>query len=302
MTDEEYKALIRQQVKSRFKGKKNLACRLSMPYKATQEREYTRIMNAYIRLVKDVIQIHYPEIKAAYSANNGVTGEYHEDDNKGLISALTKIFQKMNAELSVRVDKFDVERKIKALAEQSQKMSVKEWKKAVKQTLGIDISEDYYFGDFFRNQTSTWTSENVGLIKSIPQEALGEMEEIISSGFSAGKTLTGVVREIERTYHVSRSKARFLARDQTAKLNAEISQAQQRAAGCTKYTWRTAGDQRVRDRHEELDKTVHYWDEPPIVDKKTGRRCHPGEDYNCRCVAIPIFDIDTLDLPIEGRR
>lgn len=302
MTEEEHRSLLKEQVKSKFKGKKTLECKKTMYFNATSSREYTRLLNSYLRLVKEIIQIHYPEIKAAYSANQNVTSEYHEDDKKGIITALTKIFQKMNSELSARVEKFDVERKIKSLAEQSQKMSVKDWKKAVKQTLGIDISEDYYFGDFFRNQTSVWTSENVGLIKSIPQGLLGEMEDIVSTGFSAGKTLTSVVKDIEMSYHVSRTKARFLARDQTAKLNAEISQAQQRAAGCTKYTWRTAGDQRVRDRHEELDKTVHYWDDPPIVDKKTGRRCHPGEDYNCRCVAIPIFDLDTLDLPIEGRR
>ena len=27
----------------------------------------------------------------------------------------------------------------------------------------------------------------------------------------------------------------------------------------------------------------------------TGRRCNPGEDYGCRCVALPIFDEDEIE-------
>lgn len=40
------------------------------------------------------------------------------------------------------------------------------------------------------------------------------------------------------------------------------------------------------------------WDNPPVVDEKTGRRCHPGKDYQCRCCALPVFNIKTVDLPV----
>jgi hypothetical protein len=33
----------------------------------------------------------------------------------------------------------------------------------------------------------------------------------------------------------------------------------------------------------------------------TGRRCHPGKDYNCRCVALPVFNLPGLNLPWEGK-
>lgn len=36
------------------------------------------------------------------------------------------------------------------------------------------------------------------------------------------------------------------------------------------------------------------------MDERTGRRCHPGQDYQCRCFARPVFNQTTLNLPIAG--
>ena len=69
----------------------------------------------------------------------------------------------------------------------------------------------------------------------------------------------------------------------------EAMERRQRQLGVTEYRWITSRDGRVRPRHRELDKTVHRWDLPPVVDVKTGRRAHPGQDYACRCTASPII-------------
>lgn len=61
--------------------------------------------------------------------------------------------------------------------------------------------------------------------------------------------------------------------------------------GIKRYMWISSRDERVRKRHKELDRTIHDWSDPPVVDPKTGRRCHPGEDYGpCRCTASPLVD------------
>lgn len=41
--------------------------------------------------------------------------------------------------------------------------------------------------------------------------------------------------------------------------------------------------------HQELDGTEQSWDDPPVTNED-GDRNHPGEDYQCRCVAYPILD------------
>ena len=90
----------------------------------------------------------------------------------------------------------------------------------------------------------------------------------------------------------------MLARDQIAKLNGDITQQQQQDAGVVEYVWSTSGDSRVRPSHAALNHKRFRWDDPPVVDEKTGRRCHPGKDYQCRCCALPVFNIKTVDLPV----
>jgi SPP1 gp7 family putative phage head morphogenesis protein len=64
----------------------------------------------------------------------------------------------------------------------------------------------------------------------------------------------------------------------------------------SKYEWSGVMDRRERKSHRELEGKIISWDNPPDVGN--GRKCHPGQDYQCRCCAIPVFDIDNLDLPV----
>ena len=302
MNDISFNDLLQKQIKGKFKGRTKLRCRVALHYKENAEREYARLLFSYVRIAKEVLKLYFPEIKAAYFAEVGGVVQYREDDKRSLIQKIEDAFNKMGIELYDKISRFQLEKKIDSMATQAGKLSVKEWKKVVNSTLGIDIMDDYYLGEFFRQQMSVWTNDNVNLIKSLPNDTLTDMREIMKQGFLSGKTLTDIVAEIEHTYHVSRSKAKFLARDQMAKLNSDLAQAQQRDAGITQYEWSSSQDGRVRDTHRELNGKRFRWDEPPVVDKKTGRRAHPGQDYQCRCVALPVFDIDTLNLPFDGKR
>jgi hypothetical protein len=48
------------------------------------------------------------------------------------------------------------------------------------------------------------------------------------------------------------------------------------------YTWRTAGDDKVRDAHAALAGQVFSWSSPPPGG-------HPGTEHNCRCWAEPYY-------------
>ena len=181
----------------------------------------------------------------------------------------------------------------------TKRLSTEDWKREVSRTLGINILDDYYSGEFYREQLKLWADENASLISTLPEEVLGEMQAIVEDGFLNGRSNRDIVKEIQERFNVSRNKARFYAVDQLAKLNASITQQQQTECGVEEYIWSSSKDQRVRERHAQLDGTKHRWDTPPIVDEKTGRRAHPGEDYRCRCVALPVFNIETLNIPAD---
>ena len=58
-------------------------------------------------------------------------------------------------------------------------------------------------------------------------------------------------------------------------------------AGITdQYIWRTRCDERVRPSHRINDGRIFSWSDPPA----TG---HPGDDYNCRCEAVPFVAGET---------
>jgi SPP1 gp7 family putative phage head morphogenesis protein len=79
--------------------------------------------------------------------------------------------------------------------------------------------------------------------------------------------------------------ANTMAIQETNLLIANYVQEQADALGSPGYIWHTVLDNRVRHDHKLLEKRQFSWDNPPIVDRETGRRGHPGEDYNCRCAA-----------------
>lgn len=56
-----------------------------------------------------------------------------------------------------------------------------------------------------------------------------------------------------------------------------------------RYVWLTAGDEKVRASHAANDGQIFSWDDPP----PTG---NPGEEENCRCVAVPYADVQDAAL------
>jgi SPP1 gp7 family putative phage head morphogenesis protein len=136
--------------------------------------------------------------------------------------------------------------------------------------------------------------ENVGLIKSIPLSHLPTFKNGLIALITADATHTEIRKMIEENFRMTRNKAKLIARDQVGKLNGKINQYRQQQLGGKRYIWRTSEDERVRQRHQDLDGTVHSWEKPPVVDTRTNRRGHPGEDYQCRCRAEMVLE-DVLE-------
>ena len=297
----------RDAVKTKFHGKRYLVSRSPMKYPQHLERDYTRITNAYMGLLNDTLREYIPEIKALLDDYRDEAANADRTDAKGkngdwqeFSRMLRRVLERAEVDLKKKTASFDLVRRLNDLENRSRKYSIREWKRVVRQTLGVNIFDDYYNGNYFREGAREWVLQNVDLITTIPHETLKRMSNIISGGHYSGKTNAEIARQIQASYNVSKSRARFIARGQMAKLNAQITQKQQADAGVSEYIWRTVGDGRVRESHRHLNNRRFKYSDPPVVDPKTGRRANPGEDYQCRCVALPVFDIDNLVLPWEA--
>ncbi len=142
-----------------------------------------------------------------------------------------------------------------------------------------------------------WVERNTDLIK-LEQRAQQEVRNVLADHPVGTARVEDVRAALEERLGVVRSRAELIARDQTLKLYGQIQGERQTAAGIVEYTWSTSDDERVREDHAALDGTTQRWDTPPIVDKRTGRREHPGGDFQCRCSAVPRLDT-AEDAPVE---
>ena len=134
--------------------------------------------------------------------------------------------------------------------------------------------------------------ENVSLIKDATEKQIATVRKVLTENSTLSRD--ALRAKIQETTGASKAKADLWARDQTLKLNAEITKERHLAAGISEYVWTTSGDERVRDFHDDLNGQTFSWDDPPVTNER-GDRNHPGEDYQCRCIAYPVIDGPSLD-------
>lgn len=305
MNNTQHQLMVKGAVKGKFYGQQVLNGKTTPMYPDSAEREFKRICNGYMRLLNQTLAENLPELMNAYRLYQH--GDSRFDDIQSLENKAREVFRKIFKDLEQKLARFGLDDMVKKIARMTKNTTLREWKRSVKETLGIDLFSDYYNGTFYEHALHRWVDENVLKIKSIPNETLGEMQQIVLNGYRRGASITQITKEIQEQYKLSRRKAQLLARDQVSTLNSQITKMQQEDAGCKKYRWSDSRDSRVRDCHRSLNGKVFSWDDPPEMwyDTKsrgrvyTGRRCHPGEDFCCRCIAIPVFDIDTVNVPMK---
>lgn len=145
-------------------------------------------------------------------------------------------------------------------------------------------------------------TENVKqyVIKDFGNERIPEMrrkvQEIVLQGYRPDK----VQELLQKEYGIASRKAKFLAQNETSIMLAEYKKVTYQEMGFDKFIWKTITDGRERELHKQLNNTTWYYDDPPVIDERTGQKGLPGETYNCRCEAIP-FRSDSI-FKIEGRK
>tara|TARA_R110000751_G_scaffold299695_4_gene411076 strand:- start:18956 stop:19918 length:963 start_codon:yes stop_codon:yes gene_type:complete len=133
-------------------------------------------------------------------------------------------------------------------------------------------------------------SDNLKLpIKDFIDEQVPILRKVVEDNTFAGFRAERLEDIIKERFEVGFSKAKFLARQETNLLTAKYREQRYKDVGINEYIWSTSKDGRVRASHKALDQTVQSWSSPPIVDIKTGRKAHAGEDFLCRCVAKPVI-------------
>lgn len=132
---------------------------------------------------------------------------------------------------------------------------------------------------------TNWVAQNVGLIKSIPTQMLEKVQVIVRQGVMQGTAPSEIAKQIQELTGVTSKRAKLIARDQTGKANAALSESRITSLGINEYYWETSHDERVRPAHAES--------QGDLLNFETGnpkdQNLNPGQPIQCRCWARPRF-------------
>jgi SPP1 gp7 family putative phage head morphogenesis protein len=139
-----------------------------------------------------------------------------------------------------------------------------------------------------RDVSSAIVTENVGLIKSIPQQFHTQIEGMVMRSVARGRDLGTLRKDLQKTFHTTRKRAELIARDQNNKATNQLARVRQLEMGITQAVW----------MHSAAGKTprpTHVANNGKVFDLSTGwydpaekKHILPGELINCRCVSRPI--------------
>ena len=120
-------------------------------------------------------------------------------------------------------------------------------------------------------------------IKGWAEDEIKALREKINVKVREGVRFEQIAKEIEAKYKVSQPKALFIARQEVRLLTSEMKAAKYEKAGVQEFRWIARKDSKVREDHQHLDGKIFRFDDPPVIDSRTGKRGLPGISYNCRC-------------------
>lgn len=146
---------------------------------------------------------------------------------------------------------------------------------------------------------SASVAENVDLIKSIPDQYMERIRNQVNDGITKGNGIADLLPELNNIEGMSTRRAKLIAYDQTRKAYSSYNLIKLNGAGVKKFEWlHSGGAAEPRRDHVAMSGKVFRFDDPPIIDQRTGERGFPGQAINCSCRMLPVVEEESP--PADG--
>lgn len=150
--------------------------------------------------------------------------------------------------------------------------------------------------NFMKEEIAKRYTKNLDFwIKDRTKDQIVKMREQVSIMANTGKSVKSIADYIQKEFGIDQRHAKFLARNESAIATTSYLISKYTQEGFRSYKWHSIGDERTRELHRELNGHIFQFDNPPIIDQRTGQRGNPGETYNCRCTFSPIITKEFLE-------
>jgi len=155
---------------------------------------------------------------------------------------------------------------------------------SVKRAIGIDVRALVKEEDL-EGYLQFAAKRNVSLIKNLSDDTVKRVEQAVLDNLISGNSSETLRKTLVEAFGISDRRAKFIASDQMAKMNADMNEYRHRQAGITEYDWSTSRDERVRPRHRALEGKRYRYGEPTGAEGGVG----PGKAPRCRCIARAVI-------------
>jgi SPP1 gp7 family putative phage head morphogenesis protein len=154
----------------------------------------------------------------------------------------------------------------------------------------------------------TMAVHNAALISSIPSYVGEQITKRAQRLQLEGKRAGQIQKELRLAMpELAKSRIALIARTEISRAETDFTRVRAERIGLDYYQWETSKDQRVRASHRKLDQVLVSWSDPPAPDALIGLKStlgpgHAGQFPNCRCIALPIADLDEIKWPARVYR
>lgn len=266
------------------------------------ERYYRGQLRSLVRLMaSELVAALEPELrrlKPDYIADSLVTMDGWAEQ---ILSAIRKVSSRFTSSLF----ESQITRVAASTISRAEADNAEDFRDSVNKAVGVDfelITKPKGMTDYLEASTA----ENVNLIKSIPTEYFQKVETLVLGGMKGGLTPTAIARQIQEETGVTARRAKLIARDQTSKLNSDLTRQRQAAAGIEFYKSSDAGDVRVAGNpagkypnakvscwgiaRQDIGYGVGIYKVADGATWKGETGLHPGKHHIlCRCVALAMI-------------
>ena len=132
---------------------------------------------------------------------------------------------------------------------------------------------------------------NVSLITTISEEYLKDVEQMAMRSVTVGRDLGGLRKELQKTYGVTKRRAKLIARQSNNEASAMLKRARELELGITEAVWSHSHAGKVpRPEHERWGKEQKRYDIAKGMWSEVSKKfVWPGTDFNCRCTGRPVL-------------
>jgi SPP1 gp7 family putative phage head morphogenesis protein len=272
--------------KKRRKNSDRIVRGTPLRYNASQQAKYKKALVALVEKMakqteREITKLFGTPTSEVYFAQDASVASQARIVTNKLARKFDNLFGRKAPELA--------ERMIKG-ANQASNATLKSSLKKISE--GLVVKNNLMTGRL-REVLKATVAENVALIKSIAQDYQGRVQKAVLRSVTSGNGLQELMPELRKFEGISYRKARFIALDQTRKTYNNINANRMQKVGVQKFEWvHSGGGDKPREDHIAMSGNIYSFDDPPVIDEKTGERGLPGQAPGCKCIMQPVYEFN----------